>query len=265
MSKTTIDLTEQQEYFLKKFALNHYPGSKDNVGTCQPVHFVQTQRSRFINPDYTDADEIEYYVPEREESYRSPQELIEAYYDGKECPIEIESYEEAYKASRFIDVEGEEQVICDEKDYLAAYGVDERFYRKIYTEFYYETVAVFFILDEAKKYIEYQGHNLTKPRTYTVSGGYANNGEYHHFWELLFNLGKHLNDNPIPEGYIEIERTFCLEKFKQVGIELECVTGVYIGKGEMVITGHPDSDDEAHNCDDMGFSSVSHVLYRQSI
>jgi hypothetical protein len=58
----------------------------------------------------------------------------------------------------------------------------------------YRTVAIFFILEEAKKYIKYQGHNLSNPRTYTVSAGYSNKGEYHHFWELLFDMGKRLNE-----------------------------------------------------------------------
>lgn len=88
----------------------------------------------------------------------------------------------------FIDVNGEEQVILDENDYLRAYGIDEKSYYKVHTCNYYRTKAIFFILDEAKKYIKYRGHNLTNPRTYTVGAGYANKGEYHHFWELLLVL-----------------------------------------------------------------------------
>lgn len=39
---------------------------------------------------------------------------------------------------------------------------------------------------------------------------------------------------------------------------------VYINpiSGQLVITGMPDEDDETHNCDHMGCSSVSHVIYR---
>jgi hypothetical protein len=82
---------------------------------------------------------------------------------------------------------------------------------------------------------------------------------------LSENIKLDAHKAPVPEGYTEIERTFCLDKFKQLGIELEFVTGVYIGKGEMIITGYPDEDNESHNCDEMGCSSVSHVLYRQNI
>jgi hypothetical protein len=51
----------------------------------------------------------------------------------------------------------------------------------------------------------------------------------------------------IPEGFEEVKN----------------ITGVYINKEArtLVVTGQPDSDDENHNCDRMGCSSVSHVLF----
>lgn len=72
-------------------------------------------------------------------------------------------------------------------------------------------------------------------------------------------------DIPVPEGYIAISKVFCIDKIKQLGIEVELVTGIYVGNGEMVITGIPDENDETHNCDEMGCSSLSHVLYRQRL
>ena len=54
---------------------------------------------------------------------------------------------------------------------------------------------------------------------------------------------------PIPAGFEEIEN----------------VDGVFISDSEIVITGIPDEDDEEHDCDDMGCSSVSHVLFRATI
>lgn len=193
MAQATIDLTERQEYFLKEFAAKHYPGSRDNVGTDRPIHLVQTRRERVVDPDYDSADKITYFVPDWEEVYDSYQELIAAYYKDKECPIPIVSFDEAYRANDFIDVNGEAQVIFGEEEYLEAYGIKRDFYCKTFIGYYFETVAYFWTLDEAKRYMEYQGHNLTNPRTYTVSGGYANKGEYYDFWELLFNLGCQLN------------------------------------------------------------------------
>jgi hypothetical protein len=40
---------------------------------------------------------------------------------------------------------------------------------------------------------------------------------------------------------------------------------VYISDHEIVITGMPDEDDENHNCDHMGCSSVNHVLFRSPL
>lgn len=54
----------------------------------------------------------------------------------------------------------------------------------------------------------------------------------------------------IPKGYKEITDT---------------VEGVFISDREIIITGIPDEDDENHNCDAMGCSSVSHVLFRFNI
>jgi deoxycytidylate deaminase len=47
--------------------------------------------------------------------------------------------------------------------------------------------------------------------------------------------------------------------FKQIkGVE-----AVFIDGNEIIITGCPaDSEDEAHNCDEMGCNSVEHILLR---
>lgn len=200
MSEITINLTEEQEKFLRIFALKQFRGSKDNIGTHHPLHLVQTQYERIVDPDYDDPDVTKYVCCDDDyNEYESAHDLIKGYWGNRfsGCPIEIVSFEEAYRADRFIDVNGEEQVIVDEDDYLEAYGIDEKAYHKCNTCYEYKTVAVFFILDEAKKYIKYQGYNLSNPRTYTISAGYANKGEYHHFWELLYNAGKKLNDRNV--------------------------------------------------------------------
>jgi len=191
-----IELTDEQERYLKEFAAKHFEGSKYNLGTHHPIHLVQTQRERVVDSDHEDGDLIKYYVPDWDyRGFDSVEGLVKAWYEDEDCPIEIVTFDEAYKADRFIDVNGEEQVICNEKDYLEAYGIDEKVYHKVHIAYYYETKAIFFILDEAKRYIEYQGHNLKNPRTYTVGAGYANKGEYQHFWELLFKMGQKLNEN----------------------------------------------------------------------
>ncbi|MCE5227893.1 MAG: hypothetical protein LLG05_18795 [Porphyromonadaceae bacterium] len=43
---------------------------------------------------------------------------------------------------------------------------------------------------------------------------------------------------------------------------LKDIAGVFISDDEIVVTGEPDDDDENHNCDEMGCSSVSPVIFR---
>ena len=47
--------------------------------------------------------------------------------------------------------------------------------------------------------------------------------------------------------------------------EIEHVDGAFISDKEIVITGAPNEDDETHNCNVMGCSSVAHVLFRARI
>lgn len=46
---------------------------------------------------------------------------------------------------------------------------------------------------------------------------------------------------------------------------LKDITGVFVSDNEIVVTGVPDADDENHNCDGMGCSSVSHVIFRANL
>ncbi|QQP10830.1 hypothetical protein FJQ98_16420 [Lysinibacillus agricola] len=52
-------------------------------------------------------------------------------------------------------------------------------------------------VDEAKRYIEYQRHNLRKPRTYTYSAGYSNYGDFVPFRNLLLQMGEQLNKEEV--------------------------------------------------------------------
>jgi hypothetical protein len=47
--------------------------------------------------------------------------------------------------------------------------------------------------------------------------------------------------------------------------EIENVTNVLVSPNEIVVCGIPDEDDESHNCDEMGCSSVSHVIARHKL
>ena len=196
--KLNIKLTEKQEELLKQFATDHHPNSDKNCGTHNPLFVVETRRQRVVNPEYDSVDSIAIYFPKWGEEY-SVDDSVEMYweYEDKICPIEIKSFEDVYRTT-ITGVDGVNYYILDEEEYLKAYGVDIEYY-VTYLGHYYEPVAYFFVREEAEKYIKYQKHNLTAPRVYAVGAGYANYGDYHHFYDLLMSIGTHLKESEMVE------------------------------------------------------------------
>lgn len=198
MAKVTVELTEKQVEFLKLFNEKQYEGAEDNVCTYKPFHTVQTKRYNYIPysedlTDYYDDEELVFCTDDAYEWwYKTEVEAIEDWYEGRDegCSIEIKSFDDL-KWKEVTGVDGEEHDIDSFEDYFKCYGV--RITGMSWRKEYYEDIAMFFILEEAKKYIEYQKHNLVQPRTYTHSAGYANHGDYYHFWDLLMKMGQELN------------------------------------------------------------------------
>lgn len=191
--KIEVELTEQQVKFLKEFAVKQAPGSDDNRCTSMPIHSVQTRRERVTDCEIEDADKIMYIEADNPEyDYESIEEVVKSYYENDKCPIEIVSFDKAYHTRDFKDINGEDICIFDEKDYFEAYGIPDDYCYKVSIVYEYEPVAFFFILDEAKRYIDYQGHNLNNPRTFTYGPGYSNCGDYEHFYRLLMQIGMKL-------------------------------------------------------------------------
>ncbi|KLU66736.1 hypothetical protein DEAC_c14040 [Desulfosporosinus acididurans] len=199
MAKITINLTDEQEKFLKLFSKNHYPGAHDNVCTPQPIHVVQSYNPSYVpfgedTAEYYDSDDLRFcWDSEYGMWFKSDIEAIKGWYDyhNEECPIPIEPFSQL-EFEEIEDVTGQEVQILDYKDYFKAYGIE--WIAMAWELEDWKDIAYFFILEEAKRYMDYQSHNLKKPRTYTLHGGYSNKGEYHHFWQLLYDIGKELND-----------------------------------------------------------------------
>jgi len=198
MKEITVSITEEQERFLKMFAEKHFHGAYDNRFVRYPIHVVQTKRYRYvpfskdIAGSFSDhplsfTTDFDYDI-----WYSSELEAIKDWYQGRgiKCPIPLRSFE--VLEGQFIrDVNGNQVIITDYEDYFQAYGV--RLQALAWKEEYYESIAPFFILEEANRYMKYQGHNLHEPRVYTYGTGYGDQGEYIHFWELLMSIGQKLN------------------------------------------------------------------------
>lgn len=69
----------------------------------------------------------------------------------------------------------------------------------------------------------------------------------------------------IPNGYKSINKILCVDKIKNLGIDINLVDEVFLSENEIVITGRPKEDDIEHNCDEMRCGSLCHVLYRNNI
>lgn len=198
MKEITFQVTEQQEHYLKLLAANHYPGARDNLATYHPIHVVQTKRFNHIPYSldiayfYDHLPLVFTYNSDYQSWHKDEVELVEQYYEyiEEEPPIPVKPFKEM-QHSEVYGKDGNGVWIRDYRDYFTAYGVETT--GIAWEEEYYENVAFFLILEEAKNYMKYQSHNLREPRTYSYSAGYSNEGEYHHFWNLLFALGEKLN------------------------------------------------------------------------
>lgn len=184
--KLEIEINEKQERFLRQFAENQSEGSRDNLGTRKPIHLVQSKRLVYKydgggNGDY----DVYLCCPEYENEPFPDERAVVLKYGDYDDPDKVVDYETAFADG----IDGE--FINDENDYFRAYGVYEDII-KCSVDIEYDTIAYFFILENAREYIKYQGHNLTDPKTFTVSGGYSNKGEYEPFYDLLMSIGTQL-------------------------------------------------------------------------
>ena len=183
-----IELTDKQVKYLKQFASNQYEGSDDNVWTAKPLHLVQTRVEEYIH-DGGGNGEHDVYIntDDYEKKFKSEKDLVIEYgtYDN---PDDIVDYETAHMKGFINNIR-----ISDISDYFQAYGIGS-IIECCSVIYRYKTVAYFFILENAKKYIKEQSHNLTEPRTYTVHRGYSNEAEYEPFFDLLMNIGTKLNE-----------------------------------------------------------------------
>lgn len=199
MKEIKVSLKGEQEKFLRIFAEKQYEGADDNLYTGNPIHVVENKRYTYIPYSYDLSGYFEdlpltfTYDEDYESWYDDETELIQDWYLNcreEDCPIDVKSFSEVYY-KYLTGVDGKEELITDFDEYFKAYGV--KIHAMAWKKHHWEPEAFFFIRDEAKRYMEYQKHNLTEPRVYTYSPGYANYGDFVPFRDLLLSIGKQLN------------------------------------------------------------------------
>lgn len=198
MKEVTIQLTVEQEKFLQTFAQNHYHGAEDNASTANAFHVVENKHYDYI--PYSE-DLVNFFedLPlcfttdtDYDRWWTSEEELILDYYaeHDKVCPIEVKPFQDLLGDS-VPNTKGEMVEILDWPHYFERYEVPLQ--AMAWQKVYWEKIAFFFIKEEAKKYLQYQGHNLHQPRIYTYGAGYGNEGDYIPFRDLLLHIGQTLN------------------------------------------------------------------------
>lgn len=189
MTQITLNVSDTQARMLAQFAENQAPGSPDNVCTHKPLHLVQTQDVTYIFDDGECDDPVFKMLNpyDMDGDFENPEDLVRAYFNQhpEDGHPEIISYDDAYFYGLALP-SGEERHIYNEKEYFAAYGIQALRLSRVIK---WRAVSTHFTLAEAKRYIQYQAHNLRNPRTYTISGGYSNNGDYEPLWDFLFAAG----------------------------------------------------------------------------
>lgn len=184
--KLEIEISEEQEQFLRQFAEKQHDGSADNKGTCKPLHLVQTKVLKYKFDGGGNGDFDCYINTDDCEMGGLPDErAVVLEYGEYESADDVVDYETAY----YDGING--KGIFDYNDYFEAYGIAADII-KCSVDIEYETKAYFFTLGNAREYIKYQAHNLNEPRIYTVGCGYSNKGEYEPFYDLLMSIGTKL-------------------------------------------------------------------------
>ena len=187
-----ICLSNDEKYFLQKFADEQHDGAKANVGTVTPIHLVMRKRKHFCESSYGDIFVIlgiggRAIEPLSFTEIEDGINRLNNYMD-----LNLPKYEDVmYEVINGITIRNED-------DYFEAFNIA---FCKGEDFEYEEPVAFFLIRSEAERYMnDYQKHNCHDCFIYTYGLGYHNQGEMPVFRNLLMRIGKSLNNNQ--EDYI---------------------------------------------------------------
>lgn len=163
-----IELTEMETKFLKQYA-KVFKKERDLDATRDPIVVVEDIVELVAEDGY--GDKTIYALDE--ETFNSVVELKQA--------LNKYGY---YSEHEVTDICNE----LEEKGYSEHSEI-----QKYSVHITYRPIAYFLTRTEADRYVQYQSHNLRKPRVYTRSCGYANSGDLQCLYQLLLRMGRQLN------------------------------------------------------------------------
>lgn len=211
--KTELKLqtTERTLQFLRQFAALQFPGSPDNLATGHPYHIVQSYSPKYLckvkeeewEYDFVyacgDLGHAKFFDSPTEaildaHGYRSVEAYNQAVKDGTQTGPLLEPWDASWRCFGSIYHEiatqdGEEAVITSTAEYAALYGIDEDSWHVVGVIPGWRDKSIHFTLQEARRYMDYQCHNLSRARTYTDGAGYGDRGDFIPMWDFLYDAG----------------------------------------------------------------------------
>lgn len=152
--------------------------TQDTYGTRNPIYLVQRRKTRTVDPEYDTVEEKRLYIPEISVEGFCP--TFEDVKDGilRETPLPCDFVMELEDCGSI------EEMRSTFKSYFSE--EDDYYYAELLKiGYYWETVAYFLTLEDAKQYQHYQAHNLGVNRVYVDYAGYDNRGLFAQLLEVL--------------------------------------------------------------------------------
>ena len=152
--------------------------TQDTYGTRNPIYLVQRRKTRTVDPEYDTVEEKRLYIPEISVDGFYP--TFEDVKDGilRETSLPCDFVMELEDCGSI------EEMHSTFKSYFSE--EDDYYYAELLKiGYYWETVAYFLTLEDAKQYQHYQAHNLGVNRVYVNYAGYNNRGLFAQLLEVL--------------------------------------------------------------------------------
>lgn len=152
--------------------------TQDTYGTRNPIYLVQRRKTRTVDPEYDTVEEKRLYIPEISVEGFCP--TFEDVKDGilRETPLPCDFVMELEDCGSI------EEMRSTFKSYFSE--EDDYYYAELLkVGYYWETVAYFLTLEDARQYQHYQAHNLGVNRVYVDYAGYDNRGLFAQLLEVL--------------------------------------------------------------------------------
>lgn len=186
--------------------------TQDAYGTRNPIYLVQRRKARTVDPEYDTVEEKRLYIPEMSVEGFCP--TFEDVKDGalRETPLPCDFVMELEDCGNIEEMQATFKSYFSEED-------DYYYTELLKLGYYWETVAYFLLLEDARQYQRYQAHNLGINRIYADYAGYSNRGLFAQLLEVLDSEDLYIEEDAEKEQKQQSIGQETTSKLKIRGIE----------------------------------------------